>query len=310
MRPAPFPALALLLSTAAPAGAADLTPLYPDRAWIVLGVDVRAVHRSPLGKEVFGTDGPAVAARKLLTALGGPEAADDLKALAPLDPLLDRVERLTAVTSEGGEPPDSDDLRVFLEGDFDDDALARAIEGACRRQKVPYRAEPVGGRTVHVVGEEGRRLRVFRVDEGTVAVVLTPAAVADVLDRRAGRKKSKAPTAVVEGVRAIDRAATPIWLVVGENRVGGRVEHSRMVATVALKEDATLRVRMETPDAAAAGRCRKTLELYAGILAGAKDNRLLRELGESASVETAGTVVTATAVLPGNSFAEVYAKQK
>src|SRR5262249_9695234 len=109
----------------------------------------------------------------------------------------------------------------------------------------------------------GTKARVFRVDEGTVAVVLTPAAVADVLDRRDGRKKSKAPTAVVEGVRAIDRAATPIWLVVGENRVGGRVEHSRMVATVALKEDATLRVRMETPDAAAAGRCRKTLELYA-----------------------------------------------
>jgi len=309
MFPGPVTALALILAAPAPARAADLTRLYPDAAWIVLGIEVKAVHQSPLGKRVFGTDGPAAAGRKVLAMLFHPEDADDLKALA-IDPMLDRITRLTFVTSDGGDRPDSDDWRLFLEGDFDEADLGRAIEAVCNRRGVPYNAETVGGRTVHVAGEKGRTHRVFRLDKTTVVVVLTPAAVTDVLDRQAGTKKSKAAKAVVDGARAIDPVATPMWLVVGENRVGDRVDYSRMVATLALTDDVTLRIRMETPDADAADRCRQTLLLFTNLFAIAKEAPLLTALAASAKRETAGTVVTATAALPGKTLAEEYAKRK
>jgi len=306
------PLFTLAVTLAAPAPpprAPDLTALYPEAAWMVLGVEVRAVYESPLGRTVFGTDRPAEAARVVLAMLLRQDDADALKALA-IDPVLDRITRLTFVTSERGDRPDSDDFRLFLEGDIDDAGLARAIEAVCNRQELPYRAENAGERTIHVAGEKGRTLRVFRVDKATVAVVRTAAAVTDILDRQAGKKKSDAPKLVVEGVRAIDRVATPMWLVVGEKRVGDRVDYTRMVATVALGDNVTLRVRMEAPDKDAADRCGKTLLLYTNICAMAKDNRMFTTLADSAKRETTGTNVTATAVLPGKTLAEEYAKQK
>src|SRR5262245_40888831 len=290
----PITALALVVAAPDLTKAPDLTTFFPDDAWIVLGIDVKAVHQSPLGKRVFGTDGPTTAARKVLAALGNPDDADDLKALA-IDSLLDRVTRLTRVSSDGrGEFYRSDDWRLFLEGDCDDASLGTAIHALCNRKEVPYTTETVRERTIHIYGEKGRTFRVFRVDKTTIAIVLTAAAVDNILDLRAGTRMSKAPKPVVEATRAIDPAKTPMWLVVGENRVDDRVEYTRMVATVTLGEDVTLRVRTESPDAAAADRWRETLVLYTNICAFARERSpLMGSLAESAKRQTTGTVVTA-----------------
>jgi len=311
MRFVQFPVFALALVVCPiPALAADPTALYSDNAWIVMGIEVKAIHQSTLGQRVIGTDGPAAAASKLLAAFGNPDDRDAIRELSALHPLLGRITRLTVVTSEGGEPPASDDFRLFLEGDVDDAALARGIAVVAKQRKLPYRSEAVAGRAVHIVGQEGRTYRAFRLDKNTVAVVYTAAAVIDVLDRMSEKKKSKAPKAVVEAVRAIDPASTPIWLVVGENRSAHGVDYARMVATVALGADATLSIRMEAPDAAAAVRCRTSLELYRKIFIVSKDNRLWNGLGISAKIQTTGTAVTATAVVTGKTLAEEYAKQK
>ncbi|HET6576518.1 MAG TPA: hypothetical protein VFG68_23155 [Fimbriiglobus sp.] len=302
-----FAVAALLTAPAAPGRAADLTPLFPDDAWMVVGINAKGLHESPLGRKVFGKDDRYTAARKLLAALGNENGVDLLKALAPCEPVLNRVTQVTAVAPPSGQ------LRgtvVFLEGDFGDDTLARAIEGVCKQQKMPYKTEKAGGRTVHVAGDGESVHRVVRLDKTTVAVLFTATAVSDLLDRHAGKKASKAPKVVVEGVRAIDPAATPVWMVVGENRVNNQVDYTRMVATVSVGADATLRVRMEAPDEAAAGRCKETLDLFAKIFSLVKDKRLMKELGVSSRVEKTGTTATATASLSGKSLTEEYAEQK
>src|SRR6516162_8309372 len=83
---------------AAPAArAADLTPLFPDTAWLVIGAEVKAIHESPFGKAVFAADGRFEAARKLLLAVGYQAGTDVLKPFTPLGPALDRAARVTIV---------------------------------------------------------------------------------------------------------------------------------------------------------------------------------------------------------------------
>jgi len=96
----------------------------------------------------------------------------------------------------------------------------------------------------------------------------------------------------------------------GENRVDDKVEYARMIATVSLGVEAKLSIRMEAPDAEAAGRCKKTLELYATILRAAKELRLAQELGASARIDITGTNTTATATIPDKALVAEYAKQK
>lgn len=286
--------------------AADLSPLFPDNAWFVLGVDVKEVRQSPLGKKLLGTNGTTLATRRLLAALGQEDRAADLRDLA-IDSILDRINRLVYIQSEAYAV---DDFRLYLEGDIDDKDLERAIKGICERRQLPFRTERVGERSVHCAEGKETSVRVFRVDKSTIAIVRTAAAVTDVLDLNAGKKRTRAQKGVVEGARGIHWASTPMWLVVGENRNDDGVVYGRMVAGLKLAADAELTIRMESPDEKAAERCRQLLQVFQFGLSRARGNRLLQKLGNSGSISIDGTFVKATTRLSAKSLGEEYAKQK
>ena len=299
----------ILTAPAPSARAADLAPLFPDGTWMVLGVEVQGVHESPLGKELFGKDSRLTASRKLFAAFGHEDGAALLKSLEPLEPCLNSATRVTVTAPLGGAFRESDDAAIFVEGEFDDAEVTKGIKAYCERAELPYKSEKIGERTVHVISGDAT-VRAVRLDKTTVAVAFTANAITNLLDRQSGKLKSKAPRAIVEAVQKIDPAVTPVWLVVGENRVDDVVEYTRMIATVSLAADVKLSIRMEAPDAEAAERCKKTLELYAGILRIAKELRLAQSLGASAKIEVAGTNATATATIPAKALATEYAKQK
>jgi hypothetical protein len=306
--------IALLAAPAAYTRAADLAPLLPDKTWMVLGVEVKGMHESPLGKKLFGKDNRLTAFRKLFGAFDFEDGVALLKSLEPLETCLNSVTRITVTFTPGSKRRDSDGIAILLEGEFDDAEIATGIKACCKLAKVPYKTEKIDERTVHIAAGYAT-VRTVRLDKTTVAIAFTADAITDLFDRQNGKLKSKAPRAIVEAVRKINPAATPLWLVVGENRDDEKVEYARMIATFSLGVEAKLSIRMEAPDAEAAGRCKKTLEFYANILSAEKEQedsrfRLVQELCASAKVEITGTNTTATATIPDRALVAEYAKQK
>ena len=304
--------LACLLACTAPAkpAARDLTPLFPDEAWLVYGIEAKRMHESELGQALFGKQSLPDSARKLVAAMKGDDLVGYLNALAPLNSQLENVTRVHIVIGVDGHIQRSDHALVLIEGEFDEAKVAAGIEAVCKNLKEPYKLEKFGDRTVYAAGPEDSVRRTVRLDERTLAVAYTAAGMTALLDRHAGRQTSKAAKAVVDGVKSIDAAATPLWIVAGENKVGDKIDYTRMVATITLGTDSTLNIRMETPDAEAAKRCRDMLELYAALFALSKDAPLWKALGTSTRVEIGSTAVTATAKMTGKSLATEIAKVK
>lgn len=303
--------VALVVATSAPAGAADLTPLFPDDAWMVIGFEVKAIHESPLGRKVIGKDSVPLAARKLLTMFGVEDTADHLKSFAALDPLLEGVTRLTAMITLRGRPRDYEDAVVFLEGEFDDAKLAKGIESLCKQLEIAYKVETIDGRVVHVAGGEKELKWMFRVDKGTVALAYSRKAVEGVLACQAGKKKSQPPKAFIEWVKAVDPKSTPAWVVVGVNRSGDdSVLYSRLVATLSLGDDLALNVKAEAPNEAAAKSFRELLQVYPFGLTQSKDKPTWNDLGNSARIESNKNMVTATAKVSSAKLIADYKKQK
>jgi hypothetical protein len=296
-----FLALLILSLSATSIQAADLTPLYPEKAWSVLGIELKALHESPLGKATFQQDGPTVAASKVGLAFGN----TDMEVIKNFAPLFDKAERITFV-----KPETTEDFRLFVEGVIDDDLLAKTLAAESKRHNRKYATAKVGDRTIHEIDGNVVAYRIIRLDAKTLALVTSDDELTDLLERHAGQKKVSAPKVIIDGVKAIDGTKTPLWLVFGENKYGNDVLYSRMVATVAVGADIELQIRMETPNEAAAKQSQELLSLYAFGLTQARMQPLQHALGSSRKVNVNGTTVTATATVPGKQFTEVYSKQK
>src|SRR5262245_10986306 len=114
------------------AGADKTAHLYPDKAVFALGIDVKGIMASPLGKKVIGTDKPFDATRKTLALIFPerilPVPADATGALAAVANKLDRV----TMAGYLGDSAAESGAVIFLEGGATDEEYAKAAEAIAK----------------------------------------------------------------------------------------------------------------------------------------------------------------------------------
>ena len=236
-------ALATLLFSGAVAHADDLTPLFPDNASIAMGIDVKAIYDSPLGKKVVGKDKPFDVTRKLI-AMIFPDDESLFKSIAPLEPLINRLDRITFV----GNVTESN-LGIFLEGDIDEAELTRSAEAYAESAKLSFKTEKLGDRKLLIIGDNNRYA--VRVDKSLAVFASSRELLSEILDQHSGKRKTEPQPALLEGVKHIKPGKTPVWLVMSEIPFL-RLGITRLVGTISFAADADIRldVTCETDDKA------------------------------------------------------------
>ena len=293
-----------LVAMAAPACAAeDLTPLYPENAVAVLGVDVAEVVKSPLGKKVVGADKPFTAARKLLGVFledGALKFSDNVHThFADLANKLERVTVVAAVDLEG-----KFDLGVvaFLEGPNTEAEYVKGAEAFAKAEGEDFAVEKRGDRKV--LSWPNGKLHGALARKGLFVVADKPEALAAVLDAADGKGKIAPNKQLVAAVKGVKPADTPIWFALAHEKLGGGT------ATIALKGDADFRLDY---DAGASGFGFTVKSLLSSVFDGlAKKDTPQGRVWGAAKVEVKGDdkAVTATGTFPGKLIAEEYAKRK
>jgi hypothetical protein len=204
-------ALVVLLCSGAAAKADDLTTLYPDNSSFAFGIDIKAIYSSPLGKKVVGKDKPFDATRKLMAMIFPDEPF--FKSIAPMEMLINRLERITFV---GHATESRLETNLILEGDIDEAELIRSAEAVADLAKVSFTTEKLGDRKLLIIGDLSYAVRVTK----SLAVFSTSRAeLINTLDQHAGKRKAQPQPALLEELKRIKPAETPIWLVVGEVRI-------------------------------------------------------------------------------------------
>src|SRR5262245_38703649 len=197
-------------------GATDLTPIYPDGACIALGIDIKAVMNSPLGKKVVGEDKPFDAARKLLKVLIPhlegllPVEGDVGKAVAKV---ANRLNRVTVVATTEG-------FAIYLEGEIAEDDYIRAAELLAKDSNSAFKTEKLGGRKLVMVGEGRGTVYGVRVSDALFLIAYRKELIDEVLDKHAGKKTASIDKLLAERLKKVKTADTPVWLVSGELKFG------------------------------------------------------------------------------------------
>ncbi len=327
--PSVFVVLALL---AAPAAAADdIAPLLPERTVAVIGIDVKEVMTSPLGKKVFGTDKRSTVITKLASALLESALLDYLlkdtlgdylktldksareklvkefvkevvKALEPFKGLVDKIERVTiAFVPEREDSPYSGPLRkafgetsmiVFLEGPNSEEDYRNVLESILKALGEQLEVKKIGGRNVLPL-PLGQGIS---LSKSLFVIAENQERLTDVLDRYDGKKKLTKNEQLVDAMKRVKPTDTPIWIV------HGRESRGLAVGTFALKDDVDFRYEYKGDNGLGnflVGRVEGELDSAARLIPLAK-----------LTVQRKGNVVTATGTIPGKRLAEEYAKQK
>jgi len=288
--------------------AADIAPLYPDRATFALGIDIKAITTSPLGKKVIGNDKPFEATRKLLKIL----FPDDLMpltdmGLAPLETVTNRLDRVTVLGdlgNGGGRPP----IVVYLEGNIDETEYFKAAEGIAKSENKEFATEKLGERRLFAIGKDSGRVYGVRVSPSLFLVATTHELIDEVLDKHAGKQKASVQKALAASLAKVKPAETPIWLVIGEIELLHDITGG--VATIALKDDAEFRMEVLCTKEETARLMANILQSGVDYLTRAKTPQ--GKLWDAAGivVKRDGTSVVATGSIPGKRLAEEYAKHK
>ena len=235
--------LALLVVGTLPAAArgADVTPLYPDTATFAFGVDIKAITTSPLGKKVIGADKPFDATMKLVHVLL-PNDVFPLteKSLKPLESVANRLERVTVAGNIDGGGKSA--IAIFLEGAIDEEDYIKAAEGFAAAEKKPFTTEKLGDRKLLVLGDADSQAYGVRVSKSLFVIALQRELIDEILDKHAGKRKSKVQTTLIDWQKKAKPGETPMWLVVGELKVLEGIKGG--VATIALKDDAEFRIEI------------------------------------------------------------------
>lgn len=308
--------LALLAVTApVPPGAGqatDLTPIFPDGAVAAMGIDIKGVMNSPLGKKVVGDDKPFDAARKILKVLFPvdgllPVEGDAGKAVAAV---ANRLNRATIAYE-----PKNNGFVIYLEGEITEDDYLRAAEELAKSSMREFKTEKLGERKVAVVGEGGGTVYGLRLSEALFLIVYRKELLDEILEKYAAKKVASLDKLLVARLKTVKTAETPVWLVIGELKVEGGAsplnDLSGLVATISLKADADIRI---TGDYATEEQAEKTKGTLNGVLP------LLQLIGEESQmniwqaakigVKRDGKTVTAAGSIPAKLLAEHYAQQK
>jgi hypothetical protein len=311
--PALFAVLTCHVAAPVPPGAAqatDLAPIYPDGACISLGIDIKGVMNSPLGKKVFGDDKPFDAARKLVKVflpLEGvlPVEGDEGKGVAAVANRLNRV--TVAVEPKEGR------YVIYLEGEITEDDYARAAEQLAKFTNREFKTEKLGERKLLIVGEEGRRVYGLRLSDALFLITSHRDLLDEVLDKHAGKEKAAIDKLLAERLKTVKTAETPVWLVIGDLKIehtGFAEDLSGLVATISLKADADIRIAGDYLTEGRARKTKDTLEALIGLLSflGEEQGRVWQ--AAKIRVKQDGKTVTATGSIPAELLAREYAKQK
>jgi hypothetical protein len=296
-------ALATLLFSGAVAHADDLTPLFPDNASIAMGIDVKAICASPLGQKVVGKDKPFDATRKLMSMIFAGEGESFFESIAPLEPLINRLDRITFV----GNATESN-LGIFLEGDIDEAELARVAEAYAGSAKLSFNTEKLGNRKLLIIGDNNRYA--VCVNKSLAVFASSRELISEILDQHSGKRKTKPQPALLEGVKQIKPGKTPVWLVMSEIPYL-RLGITRLVGTISFAADVDIRldVTCETDDKAKelVGLLKQGHEVVISYL-----KEPAKGLWQSADLKAKqdDKKVTVTGKVSGTKLAEEYAKLK
>jgi len=297
-------ALATLLFSGAVAHADDLTPLFPDNASIAMGIDVKAIYDSPLGKKVVGKDKAFDVARNLMAMIFSKNESESFfKSIEPLEPLINRLDRITFV----GNATESN-LGIFLEGDIDEAELARVAEAYAESAKLSFNTEKMGDRKLLIIGDNNRYA--VRVNKSLAVFASSRELLNEILDQHSGKRKTKPQPALLEGVKQIKPGKTPVWLVMSEIPFL-RLGITSLVGTISFAADVDIRldVTCETDDQAKelVGLLKKGHEALISYL-----KEPAKSLWQSADLKAKqdDKKVTVTGKVSGTKLAEEYAKLK
>lgn len=285
--------------------AADLSALYPDGTWLVLGIELKSLHEAKPMKGIFQQDGRTRTAIKVGQAFGNTE----IVALSHFAPIIDQVERVTLVTGPD-QSYDTDDFRLFVEGPINEELLKRTINNECRRLKRAYSTDKIGERTIHVITNNEAKLYIVQLAKDVVVLTSTKTGLTNVMDFHSGNKKSAMSKVIRDRLKSIEPQKRPLWLVVGENRFGEEVLYSSMCATVRMEQEIILEIAMDTPTPAATKQARQLLELYGGTFQLAKTQPLQQALGKSLTVKSTNNSIQALTTVPIKLFGDIYALQR
>jgi hypothetical protein len=314
-----FPALFAVLTApvAAPVpagagGATDLSPIYPDGTCVALGIDIRGVLNSPLGKKVVGDDKPFDAARKLLKVLLPLEGAlpvegDVGKAIAAV---ANRLNRVTLALE-----PNDGRFVIYLEGEITEDAYVRAAEQLAKSSNRAFTTEKLGERKLVIVGEGAGTVYGLRLSEALFLITARKELLEEVLDKHAGKKTAAIDKLLAQRLKTVKTAETPVWLAIGDLKIAGGTDFvndlSGLVGTISLKADADIRIvgNYDTEDQAR--KTKGTLEGLLGLLPliGGDDRAKVWNAADI-KVKHDGKTVTATGSIPAKLLTDEYAKQK
>jgi hypothetical protein len=298
--------LTLLLAPSA-AMADDVRPLYPDSAVFALGIDVKGITTSPLGKKVIGDDKPYDATRKMLRVM----FPDDIlpvaeEAAKPLAQVANKLERATIVGHlfTGGKPK----VVIFLEGEIPEDDYFKAAEAIAKAEMRAFQTEKLGDRKLMVIGEENRSLFGLRVSQNLFVIATERELIDEVLEKHAGEKKASVQKGLSDRVAKVKPAETPIWLAVGQMKDVLGIEGG--VATIALKADADFRIEIDCNKEQVATDLERGLQLVVNYLAEAQTPQGKVWHAAGIKVTRDGNTVVATGSIPANLLITEYAKQK
>ena len=301
--------LVLLVVGTLPAAAsgADVTPLYPDDSVFAFGVDIKGITSSPLGKKVIGTDKPFDATRKLLNVL----LPDDVfpvtdKALKPLETIANRLERVTVAGNidGGGKLP----IAIFLEGAIEEDDYIKAAEGFAKAEDKPFKTEKLGERRLLILGDGNSQAYGLRVDKSLFVIASQRELIDEILDKHAGKRKSKVQTSLIDWQKKAKPGETPMWLVVGELKVLEGIKGG--VATILLKDAAEFRIEVSCEKEELTTSIKNLFVSLVDHFAREKTPQAKVWNAAGITVKQDGTTVSATGSIPGKLLAEEYAKRK
>jgi hypothetical protein len=296
-------ALATLIFSGAVAHADDLTPLFPDNASIAMGIDVKAIYDSPLGKKVVGKDKPFDVARNLMAMIFSKNESESFfKSIEPLEPLINRLERISLAGDSS-----SATVCFFLEGDIGDAELTRTTEAFAELAKLSFNTEKIGDRKMLIVGD---RSYAVRVNKSLAVFASSRELLSEILDQHSGNRKAKPQPALLERLKRIKPAESPIWLAMGELKTFN-LGIAGSVGTISFDADAEIRLEVSLVSEEKAKDVESVLkEGHELLISWLKEPA--KSLWQAADFKAKqdGKMVKVTGKVSGAKLAEEYAKLK
>jgi len=287
--------------------AADVTPLYPDGSMFAFGVDIKGITISPLGKKVIGNDKPFDATRKLLHVLLPNELFQFTeKSIKTLETVANRLERVTVAGSIDGDGKQP--IAIFLEGAIDEDDYVKAAEEFAKAEGKPFTTEKLGERKLLVFGEGNSTAYGLRVSSSLFIIASQRELIDEVLDKHAGKRKTKVQTGLLNWRKKAKPDETPLWLAVGELKLLEGIKGG--VTTIALKDDAEFKIEVECDQEQLAMTLKSAFDGIVTYFARSQTPQARVWNAAGIKVKQDGKTVTASGSIPGKLLAEEYAKQK